>query len=809
VRRSFHGESARRIRSSTGVHRTRLALALALVALVAAGVGAIGPADELRTTYSWPPDDVPESAPSELWYAPLLLARHRPGAISADVPCRLPPALAGSGATVLATARSPSATGGLAVTRDGEELVVAVGDRELDRLPLTGAGREGCAYRLELEDGRWSVEGGRRPEGSAGSLDAMPVVTGLFTSLDMRFGEAPTIGVTTAVHGAKTTVVQKVAWTIAVLAVAAALLLVAGRRPRWPGAALRSAATHAHPVDAVVAVVLLAWWVLAPSFFDDGWVVARQRTFADTGGFSTYYDSLGANLPLSYWLEWGQRRLTEATSALLVLRVPALLCLAATWVLCRWILTRATPASSLTLVALASAFLVGALAWGMTLRPEPVTALLATGVLACTVRFLDRETVAPLAGIAVLFPLALTGHHAGVVALAPVLVAAPRLYAWARPRLATAATLVVSSFAWLVVLAFVGSDLEQRRADAETFRTLGTTAATWRDEFLRYARLSEFPSATPLRRGSVVLIALAVLALLLRRRREGRTLLDLPAAALGVGLVLLVATPSKWPWHFGALIGIAAVAVACETARLRGESTPARGFVALAAALLGAAWMWSPRTGWARVDLRTLDWTPGFETRASLTTLAVALPIVLAAGLGVVALARDRRSTLPAIPGRVAAWTAPVLALPALVFTVVVLAADTARTDGWTLARQNLDTLRGETACGLGDEIEGEGARLAALLEQGDALVLPDLLTYFPCTELPRLRNGVVDPPATVVGPFYGTSWLEVWETSPFRWLLDLYPLEQVELTDPPPDVAVLRVDERIPGARLLPPTSS
>ena len=62
-------------------------------------------------------------------------------------------------------------------------------------------------------------------------------------------------------------------------------------------------------------------------------------------------------------------------------------------------------------------------------------------------------------------------------------------------------------------------------------------------------------------------MGLAVLAFLLRRRRE-RASLDLASASLGVALRLLIATPSKWPWHFGALVGIAAVAVASETIRL-------------------------------------------------------------------------------------------------------------------------------------------------------------------------------------------------------------------------------------------------
>jgi arabinosyltransferase C len=104
--------------------------------------------------------------------------------------------------------------------------------------------------------------------------------------------------------------------------------------------------------------------------------------FSVSGGFSAYYNALGANIPNDYWLEWAQHWLSETTNALIFLRVPALVCLLATWVLCRWILARllgpVRGRADVTIWALTSVFLVGALAWGMTLRPEPVTALLTT-----------------------------------------------------------------------------------------------------------------------------------------------------------------------------------------------------------------------------------------------------------------------------------------------------------------------------------------------------------------------------------------------------------------------------------------------
>jgi arabinosyltransferase C len=715
--------------------------------------------------------------------------------------------------------------------------------------------------------------------------------------------------------------------------------------------------------DAVVVGALLAWWIFSPAFHDDGWVVARERTFSSSGGFASYYNAFGVHLPGDYWLEWLQHWLVESTSGLVFLRVPALLCLAATWVLARWILSRIVPTSTphdrVVLWTLASAFLVGAFAWGMTLRPEPVTALLVTAVLACIIRFRERGMAAPLAALAILLPFALTGHHAAVVAFAPLLVASPSLVDWGRSHIAEASTIAASAFALFALLVFVDSDLEQRRADAETLASV--TGASWRGEIQRYTSLEVFPFGTPLRRAFVALTLLTVLAFLLRRGRKTHPVLGIPAASLGLSLLLLIATPSKFPWHFGALIGVAAVALAAEIVRLRHESrspirSVARPLIAIGAAVLAVAWSWTPRTGWSTLDLRTLDWKPGIETWLPVATMATALPIVLLAAAAIGGFFRDRAALLRA-PWRTAVWTVPIVAVPLLAFTFVVLAADAVRTDSWTLTRQNLGALRGDAGCGLADatlvptamspysqfparrsesralaiwtpptplaglprfslgpgereavnspwfrigreerfglyvagtprssdrlglewglvrqrEVQTLGSDLvptafsaeagaslpwrfvsagelppaarkanvvrvtlrsdaapgaalavtapvrytakplATLLDRGGSrpLVFPNLVTYVPCVELPRLGSGIVEVPSHIVIPADASSPVREPASSPFVGVLDLYELERLPLADsanPPDDVAVFRVDRQIPGAKEAPP---
>jgi hypothetical protein len=702
--------------------RRRLALGLSVVAAACALGGALGPAEHIATTYSWPGSSVPERTPTTTWYTPLLLMRHQPEALTASLPCSPPQQLADAGRplNVISSARHPELAKALSVTSIGRALVVSIGATEIARVKLVPEDSAGdmCSYDLALADDAWSIRGGRARVELSGALEEMPIVTGLFSGVDLRADSSVSAEVTTAIHTARVTTRQTIAWIVAMLAAAASLLLVAFEsrpRPPWTVAAsaLRRTLGSLQAADGVVGIVLVAWWVVSPAFWDDGWVLARQRNFATTGGFSNYYDTLGTNLPNGYWLEWTQHWLTQSTSTLLVLRLPALLCLAAMWVLCRWMLTRLPAAlrDQAALWALTAVFLAGALAWGMTLRPEPVTALLATGVLASTIRFLERGSSAPLVLVAVLLPLALTAHHSGIVALAPLIVAAPMLLRWSRATPAVAAAVAVTGLASLITLAFVGSDVSRRLADARATSEFGTYRGGWREELQRYVDLSVFPYGTPLRRAFVAIALLAVLAFVFRRRRAALGLLDFPAPTLGVALALFVVAPSKWPWHFGALVGLAALAAGAESARLGCEAVEARRWqlrplIIVGAGMVTAAWAWSPRESWNALDLRTLVWYLGFEgSGLSMTRMAVLLPLVLLAGLIAVARLRGSSSSLPRTPWRAASWTAPVIAAPLLAFTVSVLATDAERTKSWTLTRQNLASLEQSAGCGLADDL--------------------------------------------------------------------------------------------------------
>ena len=125
-RRNSHATVSHRMTS----RRVRVAEVLAFVGLVAALVGALGPADRIRTTYSWPPGRC-RGTPTKLWYTPCS-SRHRPETLTATLPCALSP-LAGAGPERYRACDCaiPRTSGGLSVTGRagrGERLEIAVGE---------------------------------------------------------------------------------------------------------------------------------------------------------------------------------------------------------------------------------------------------------------------------------------------------------------------------------------------------------------------------------------------------------------------------------------------------------------------------------------------------------------------------------------------------------------------------------------------------------------------------------------------------------------------------------------------------------
>jgi hypothetical protein len=255
--------------------------------------------------------------------------------------------------------------------------------------------------------------------------------------------------------------------------------------------------------------------------------------------------------------------------------------------------------------------------------------------------------------------------------------------------------------------------------------------------------------------------------------------------------VLLVFVPSKWPWHFGALLGIAAVGAACEVARLAQEQRstdrlPLKALAALTLTPVAAYWVWSATGPWGFLD--NGNWDALFTPETLLITLAL-VPVVAAADR---LLGSDQPTLRASARIRAcASWALPTLAFCTIGLSLAVLVVAMTQ-EPWNLGRQNLGTLFGRHGCVLAEHLPG------AIVRNADTAVLvpSPLVPYLPCLRNPRIAAGTIETPRMVVRQQFDFPLDR--PDSPFYAFNDLYGIRS--LGQGPREVEVKFVGEGIPG---------
>jgi hypothetical protein len=240
------------------------------------------------------------------------------------------------------------------------------------------------------------------------------------------------------------------------------------------------------------------------------------------------------------------------------------------------------------------------------------------------------------------------------------------------------------------LLAFLDADVSSRETSLDLLRDTEEHGHGVFQELSRYSGLSG-SGATPLRRFIVALMLLSAAAFVTGVFGKRSLSERLPSASVFVALLALAVAPSKWIWHFGALVGLTALAVGFETHRLGTIKLPrvARWYVAGGALVLA---VWTARRPGVGGPIDT-------ERVAS---LYVSRPYTLAALLafgGLLVAARRRwirRPHLSALPLMMAAL---------LGITTLMLAMDAAVPGGWTAARQVISAVGGGDRCGAASEM--------------------------------------------------------------------------------------------------------
>ncbi|MGY1604106.1 arabinosyltransferase domain-containing protein [Geodermatophilus sp. SYSU D00815] len=567
-------------------HRARsvLALVLGLVALVCAAALPLAPVQMAVPEVSWPLD------PQRPEPTMLELTNQTPLSLDVRFTCA---AVRAAGATddgVLLATLVPDhpvdARDGLVVTvRDGQLRVADRGRTVLREAPPAGE----CAYRVVGSTDRLTVERDGAVVGevrAAGDGEVLPDVDVLTTSIDALPGEDLSVRLTVDDQFDTTpSPVKKVLVAVLLVAALGSVVLLwsadrARRRAPGPDGGARPR-PRGDPllllVDVAVVGTLLLWLFLAPPGDDDGYYAAMARNASAEGFVGNYYQLLNQSFTPFTWfyrvLGWWQ----EVGDSPVVLRVPALAAGLGTWLLVRRYVSRpgALPAPlggtrrgrrRVVLVA-AACFLAWWLPYGMGVRPEAIVGVLAVAALVGVLRGLERERFLPV-GLAVgAAGLAVVCHPTGFVALAPLLVALPRLVRLVRAGTTTVGALgrgalLLAPFSFAAAAAFADGSLRDFQRGQEIFLSIQEQNA-WYDEYQRYAFLLQQSPMGAYAKRTAVLLAIAALAWFLVvavAARARSTPLPAPLLLAGQSLaaafLLLWITPSKWTHHFGALAGL-------------------------------------------------------------------------------------------------------------------------------------------------------------------------------------------------------------------------------------------------------------
>ena len=694
-------------------HQTRgrrvVALLLAGAALACSVAALIGPAKVTRSTFAW-------SATDDQLDLPLILSAERPDSIDIRFPCEVARSIP-SGSIFRTNVRpidfvegsSRVTKSGVNISSDGTTVRVQSGRSKALSLPV---GTEPCEVRVEYtaRDGTTRLTIGSESIETATDRRDQPIVTGIHAH-PATAGSELTARIVTQPTGSSPSRRQIAALVTGALCALGAILLVRAPRPRTaPARWIRS--PLAAPSDAVVGFVTLVSAVLIPPQFDDGWVLATVRGFSSTGRFSTYYEREAVSLVQGTWWDGLLYPYFSHVDNLVLLRLPfALLAFAAWWVLRRWVIDqwsegigrrRARFAGAAATVVVVPATLV-------TMRPEPLIALLGAITLAATVRFCLRPQLAPLVVGMIASVLAVTTHQTGYVVVTAMAPAVLFVVPWLRrePRAPRAFALVVAvvlAAALAVFLMGLDTDLSLLRMNVKAYSDTARYSAGPFDEWQRlYELVIVHPAA---RRIAVILPAFGLLAALAARSQDREPSAERISLWCAVsGYAGLLFTSSKLTWHYGAVMPFAVVLVSVGFTRLLADASQWAAFKRITGAVVVAlvgAWGLASLRHFNSFDLASKDWNDlrvVLDRDVSRPYVWLAALVVIAAGTGFLLRKRGPRARDPS-PIVLAAALLLTCTVP-IVLTWVLLLDDARATDGWSFTDQQLQSATGRDHCGL------------------------------------------------------------------------------------------------------------
>ncbi|MEP9395584.1 MULTISPECIES: arabinosyltransferase domain-containing protein [Gordonia] len=633
-------------------------------------------------------------------------------------------------------------TGVTVVTR-GTEIAAATADQ------LTTCRRLHVWSARDGVGARFLGVGGPDAAGTAEPAD-QPQIAGLFTDLDSTTGLAVRVDIDNR-FDTSPSALKLVVMILGVLAallsfVAIAALDVIGGYHRRIGRIDVRRLLMPRAVDIVVTAVLVIWHFLGAGSSDDGYILGMARNSVDAGYLADYYRFFGIPEAPFDWYYSFLALWSQVSTAGVWMRLPALLAGLASWfILSRILLPRlggAIRRSQWAMFTAAAVFVAFWMPLCSGLRAEPIIVLGSLLTWWGVEQTVATRRLLPAAGatLAAGMTLALAPH--GVIAVALLLAGSRPMLRTLRLRsadlhlrwrgrtlwgsglvpllapLAAAAGLVVMVVFRDQSLATVAEALRVRE-------TVGPTLS-WYQEFLRYYYLTlTTTDGTMVRRVPVLLFfaAIFVTVAIMLRRKHIRGVDSAPVwrliGAVGLTVLLLSFTPTKWTVQFGIYTGLAAAMAAVTTVAVAqiARRSPRNLWIYIAGLMFVCAvsvagqnaWGWAYDFGIAWFDKApVLAGRPLSSVFLVLTVLSLAVAVWFHLRIDIDAeKGRVRTDSASAGGWRTGLASAPmVVIVSVVVLAELVLFAKAAadRSDTYTTFGANVAAVTGNP-CGMADKV--------------------------------------------------------------------------------------------------------
>lgn len=714
-----------------------------LVAIVAAVVTPFLPVITHNASISWP------QAQSRSVTAPL--AAQTPAALDLTIDCRVLATAVGDSAqrstTVFSTmprGAQKASDSGLFVTAASSGVTVAVRGTQL--ASATAEQLASCA-RLHVWVSRATTGGvtnatfvgvpGPTARGTAEPTDQAQVA-GLFTDLDSTAGMRARIDIDNR-FDTSASAFKLAVMIIGVLAALSAVIAIAAldilggyhrrvgrldfRRLLWPRA-----------VDLAVTAVLVIWHFLGAGSPDDGYILGMARNSFDAGYLANYYRFYGiAESPFDWYYAF-LAHWSQISTAGVWMRLPALAAGLIGWfILSRVLLPRlggAVRRSQWAMFTAAAVFVAFWMPLCSGLRAEPIIVLGSLLTWWGVEQAIATRRLLPALGATFAACLTLATAPHGLIAVAILIAGSRPMLRVARSRakeqglLATLAP--VGAMAGLVIIIIFRDQTLATVAEAIRVRyTVGPTLS-WYQEFLRYYYMTlSSQDGSLVRRLPLLLLcaALLVTVAVMLRRKHIRGVDAAPVwrliGAIGLTVLMLSFTPTKWTMQFGIYAGLAAAMAAVATVAVAESArrSPRNLCVYIAGLLFVCAVAVAGQNAWGWAYDFGISWfdkapVVGGQQLSSvflvLTVLALAAAMWFHLRIDGDTHHRRRRG-IDRPPSRI--QTAIASSPMAVVATLVVIAglllfakAAVARSDTYTTFHANIRALTGHP-CGMADQV--------------------------------------------------------------------------------------------------------